>query len=244
MLPTVALYYTRARTGSQNLTRATRGRSQCKHPQPRTQYASDTQPAAPPIWCPDAPLTRFRTASAPACHQRSHSASKRHTANRERRAATFARDRARGAGQSVTSNDKAARTTRITATATNGIARAHDANKKCPAGGNTPPTGHSHQRTVVSRSLGDERAPYGRSYHRNSAGFTITGVVAFCTTRANSSQVRCSPSLVTHTSGSPILKNRLAPISTNVPATSLRVSKVAWSPPALCAVKSVVGFSS
>lgn len=116
--------------------------------------------------------------------------------------------------------------------------------RKRPAGGNTPPTGHSHQRTVVSRSLGDERAPYGRSYHRTSAGFTITGVVVFSTIRANSSQVRCSPSLVTHTSGSPILKNRLAPISTNVPATSFRVSKVAWSPSTLCAVKSVVGFSS
>ena len=60
--------------------------------------------------------------------------------------------------------------------------------------------------------LDDYHSSTGRSYHRTSAGFTITGVVVFSTIRANSSQVRCSPSLVTHTSGSPILKNRLAPI--------------------------------
>ena len=67
--------------------RATRGRPRCKLPRLRTQPASATGHLAPPIRGPDAPLTRFHATSAPTCHPRSRSASKRRTVNRERRAA-------------------------------------------------------------------------------------------------------------------------------------------------------------
>lgn len=86
-LPTVALYYTRARTNGQNLTRTTCDSSRCKRLRLRTQPASATWPLTPASRCPDAPLTRFHAASAPTFHPRPHSASKRHTANLERRSA-------------------------------------------------------------------------------------------------------------------------------------------------------------
>ena len=61
-------------TLNSNATRPTR---------PRTHPASATQPAAPPIRGPDAPLTRFHAPDVPTCQPRPHSASKRHTANRD-----------------------------------------------------------------------------------------------------------------------------------------------------------------
>lgn len=69
------------------VTRATYRKTQVSDAPQQHNHARERNPLSPPIRYPDAPLTRFHATSEPTCHPRPHIASKRHTANLERRAA-------------------------------------------------------------------------------------------------------------------------------------------------------------